>query len=274
MSSSKARDIQLFCSIILLTVALIGCAKPSTQAIAQSHNFKHQYIKTSKFNLASYQKISPTCRSINVYLEGDGKVLTSRGHVAEDPSPQRATVMQLAALDPSENVVYLARPCQYSPQDLVTVCEKRYWTSARYSKEVVASINQALNQIKLQTGAQQLCLIGFSGGGALAVLVASERTDIACIRTIAGNLDLATMQNYHNASPLSESLDPLQVALQVKHIPQIHFAGAKDKIVPPKVLENFSQVAGLKPEQIHILKGVSHNDGWQEHWPKLLEYIP
>jgi hypothetical protein len=263
-------------AILIVTALLLsGCNSISTHAIANKNQFKHQYIKTAKFNLTSYQKISSKPQAtVNVYIEGDGRVLTNYGQVANDPSPKQATVMQLAALDPSPNVVYLARPCQYSPLDLEIICEPKYWTSARYSKEVVDSINQALNQIKSQSAAQKINLIGFSGGGALAVLVAANRDDIASIRTIAGNLNLKMMQDHHHADPLHDSLDPITVAAQVKNIPQIHFVGTNDKIVPAKVVESFGKRADLKPEQIHVLKGVSHHEGWQERWPELLEYIP
>jgi len=182
--------------------------------------------------------------------------------------------MELATLDPNPNVVYLARPCQYSPQDLKTVCNAKYWSIARYSEDVVNSINQALSQIKQKAHASKLKLIGFSGGATLATLVAARRNDIRSIRTVAGNLDLLAMQNYHKTAPLSESLDPMTIATQINHIPQLHFIGAKDTVVPRIVAENFVQAAGLDPGQIISLPKVDHARGWKAQWPRLVAMQP
>jgi pimeloyl-ACP methyl ester carboxylesterase len=179
--------------------------------------------------------------------------------------------MQLATLDPNSNVVYLARPCQYSPLDLKTVCDSKYWSLARYSQEVVSALDSAISQIKLQYHAKQLNLIGYSGGGALAILIASQRADIASIRTVAGNLDLYSMDKIHDTTPLSESLDPLAVAKQVRHIPQLHFVGGKDHIVPEIVAKNFVKEAGLDANAVVVINKASHNTQWDKHWPQLLQ---
>lgn len=181
--------------------------------------------------------------------------------------------MQLAALDPSANVVYLARPCQFSPEDLKTVCEDKYWSTARYSTTVIRSLNAAISKIKLQAKAPTVNLIGYSGGGALVVLIAAQRQDVASIRTVAGNLDLTTMDKIHNTSPLIESIDPITIARQISHIPQKHFCGAKDKVVPPVVAKNFVQAAGLDQDKVLVIEDASHNKAWDKHWKALLEYV-
>ena len=122
--------------------------------------------------------------------------------------------------------------------------------------------------------APQINLIGFSGGGTLAVLLAAQRADVASIRTVAGNLDLIAMDQFHHTSPLTESLDPMQVATQVNAIPQLHFIGAKDQVVPVHVTQNFAQAAQLKPQQVIVVPNVSHNKGWAQRWLKLLEQVP
>lgn len=237
--------------------------------VNESHN-----IEFKRNNLKDNLALAGIETTLNIYIEGDGRITRNRYQISNDPSPRKPTVMQLAALDPNPNVVYLARPCQYSPHDLQTVCQKKHWTDARYSKEIVQALDQAIDQIKQQAGATQINLIGFSGGGALAVLIAASRDDIASIRTVAGNLDLQAMQAYHNSNPLTESLDPIAVAEQVQHIPQVHFVGNKDNIVPVAVSENFCKCAKLKPNQVQVLKGVSHHDGWAEQWPQLLALEP
>jgi dienelactone hydrolase len=260
--------------LIITTLFLTACSNTATQKVASKNGFKHASLPTGKFNVTTYQKITKPQAAVNIYIEGDGRLLTSTQQYSNDPSPRTATVIKLAALDPNPNVVYLARPCQYAPEDLHTVCERRHWMSARYSTEIVAALNQAINLIKERSAATKINLIGFSGGGALAVLIAAQRNDIASIRTVAGNLDLQTMQDFHGSDPLDESLDPLAVATKVQHIPQIHFIGDKDKTVPTTVAKNFSARAQLNPKQVQVLKGVSHHDGWVQQWPTLLKSVP
>lgn len=257
---------------LLLVIFLTGCAAPPTSQTAAKYGFNKNFIKTNTFTLASYQKILQPGKSVNIYVEGDGNAWASRYKVSDDPSPRTGTTMLLAALDHNPNVVYLARPCQYSPQDLKTICDSKYWSIARYSETVVESISVAIDSIKQQCQAPQINLIGYSGGGALVVLVSARRNDIASIRTVAGNLDLTTMDEIHDTTPLSESLDPISVAQKVKNIPQLHFVGSKDHIVPVEIATNFVKAAGLNLNKVIVLKGANHNNIWHEHWERLLQY--
>lgn len=266
---AKPRNNKLI--IILLVTGITGCAAPPTDKLAVQNKFKKTYVQTTKFNLASYQKILQPGAPVNIYIEGDGSAWVSRYRLATDPSPRYGTTMQLATLDPNPNVVYLARPCQYSPQDLKNVCNSKYWSLARYSSEVVSALDNAISQIKQQCNSKQINLIGYSGGGALAVLIAAQRTDIASIRTVAGNLDLDTMDKIHNTTPLSESLNPLAVACQINHIPQLHFVGGKDHIVPEKVARSFVNTAGLDAATVVVIKKAAHNTQWDKHWSYLLQ---
>lgn len=258
--------------LIIATIFITGCAAPPTAKIAAKHNFNKVFIDAKPFQLGSYQKILQPGGNVNIYVEGDGRAWVSMYRLSDDPSPRSGTTMQLAALDPNPNVVYLARPCQYSPKDLKTVCDSKYWSLARYSEVVVTAIDAAITTIKDQCQASQVNLIGYSGGGALVVLVANRRNDVASIRTVAGNLDLVAMEQIHNTTPLSESLDPMGVAQAVKHIPQLHFVGGRDHIVPIEVARNFAHAAGLDDGAVVVVKDATHNKHWQKHWPGLLLY--
>lgn len=275
MPRSSNRDVIIKTLLLSgMMLILLGCAAPPTAFLAQQNNFKLAYIQTAKFNLASYQKYSHPNNDVNIYIEGDGNAWRSRQRLSVDPSPRFGTTMQLATLDPAANVVYLARPCQYSPQDLRTVCDSKYWSIARYSQEVVDAMDNAITHIKQKYNAKQINLIGYSGGGTLAILIAAQRNDIATLRTVAGNLDLKTMDQIHHTTPLFESLDPIEVAKQVNHIPQLHFVGGKDYIVPPVVAKNFVTAAGLPKNSIIVIKKAAHNTCWEKQWPQLLQITP
>lgn len=260
--------------ICLIITALAGCAQTPTAKVAKQNGFIPKSIPSQQFHLTSFQKITRPGKDVNIYIEGDGRAWIAKTIQPRDPSPRTRTVMRLASLDPSPNVVYLARPCQFAAEDLKTVCQPKFWSLARYSKTIVQAINSAVTQIKRDTKATKIHLIGYSGGGTLATLVAAMRNDIASIRTIAGNLDLRTMDAYHNTTPLSESLDPMAIATLIRHIPQIHFAGAKDDVVPPMVAQNFVRAAKLNPNRVVIVPDAGHATNWHKHWPQLLERIP
>ncbi|MBF0505186.1 MAG: hypothetical protein HQL14_08850 [Candidatus Omnitrophica bacterium] len=66
-------------------------------------------------------------------------------------------------------------------------------------------------------------------------------------------------------------MNPLAVAKKVAHIPQRHFVGSKDKIVPFAIAESFVKVEGDKDDDcISLVDGVSHHDGWAKRWRELL----
>ena len=97
-----------------------------------------------------------------------------------------------AVAGPAPNVAYLARPCQFMPMDRNPQCAVPYWTGKRYTPEVIASMNDAVDRLVARVPGQPVNLIGYSGGGAVAVLIAARRHDVATLRTVAGNLDANT----------------------------------------------------------------------------------
>jgi dienelactone hydrolase len=182
-------------------------------------------------------------------------------------------VLQLAALDPSANIAYLARPCQYVLKEAHDRnCESRYWSKERFGQVVVSALDEAVTYLKNKAGASRVNLIGYSGGGGLAVLVAAGRDDIASLRTIGGNLDHREFTRHNKVTPLIGSLNPVDVAAGVGMIPQIHFSGNRDRTVPKSVAEKF--MARLPDKHCAVLvpvRGASHNKGWQKVWPDLLD---
>ena len=178
--------------------------------------------------------------------------------------------LKLAAVDTADNIAYIARPGQY-PVSGTPDCDSKYWSERRFAPEVIESVNKAVDIVKQKSGAKYLELVGYSGGGAIAVLVAAKRRDVTALRTVAGNLDTAAWCAYHQVSPLDGSLNPVDIAGEVAHIPQRHFVGSIDKVVPLDIAESFVKMEGDKDdERISIVDGVSHNNGWDKRWRELL----
>ena len=118
-------------------------------------------------------------------------------------------------------------------------------------------------------------LIGFSGGGAIVSLLASRRNDILSLRTLSGNLDHVTLNAEKRVSQLTGSLNPIDFAESLKSIPQIHFSGERDKVVPSWVARSFVRRFDGDPcIRSKIVRGVSHLEGWSKIWGKLSVISP
>lgn len=258
--------------------ALAGCATLDRDAnadgIAAPAGLKRMLIKTDPFTLTTFVRIRDPGQPVTLYIEGDGMAWLSRTEVSQDPTPREALGLQLAALDPSLNVVYLARPCQFTARAKNPTCGIPYWTSKRFAPEVIAAMSQAVDQVAAQVPGQKVNLVGYSGGGAVAVLVAADRKDVGSIRTVAGNLDHAEVNRLAKVSPLSGSLNAIDAARDVAAIPQIHFNGAADAVVPPVIAERFRQAAASSCVAVRTISGASHEDGWKQRWTSLLKETP
>ena len=214
--------------------------------------------------------LSSETKTLTVYIEGDGHAWKNKWTPSTDPTPWNPISLRLAVQDPQPKVIYLARPCQFnSPLDKKN-CHSKYWTNHRYSKEVVSSFNDALNQAKTLSNTEQLELIGYSGGGVLAALLSAQRKDVKKFITIAANLDLTAWVKKHGISNLSGSLNPIDYASQLKSIPQIHFIGKEDKIVPPGILQSYLYKLGnTNSVQSIIMPNYNHECCWIESWKQL-----
>jgi hypothetical protein len=268
--------------LLLVTASILGCATMplfmdrSSRAddIARKAGFTKEYVKAGDFTLMTYQRFNRHSDSINIYIEGDGRAWETKHRLSDDPTPSNPVALKLAAVDTADNIAYIARPGQYSLSGFPG-CDSKYWSSRRFAPEVVGAFSIAIDALKEKSDTKYVQLIGYSGGGAIAVLVAARRSDIAALRSVAGNLNTHAWCAYHHVSQLDGSMDPINVARQVARIPQRHFVGPRDKIVPCAIAESFVKMEGDKDdERISIVDGVSHNDGWQKRWKGLLSIPP
>lgn len=259
-------------SPILILLFLGGCTVVPTPlerqktltALSSEQNLTIQPIYTERFDLTSI--VSGQCedKSMRVYIEGDGFAWATRSRLSDNPTPINPLSAKLMAIDNSKCKAYLARPCQYEQSK---ECNQRYWSSARFSPEVIESYNEALDQLKKQYKIASFTLIGYSGGGAVAALEATQREDVKQLITIAGNLDSDAWTSLQGLEPLSGSLNPADASKRLQNIPQIHFTGSKDTVIPKEIFESyknhFSDSARIK----HIeCNECTHNNGWDRYW--------
>ncbi|NVZ20771.1 alpha/beta hydrolase [Pseudomonas costantinii] len=262
----------LFTCLCALLGILTGCADPNRHAetLAHTGNLQRDRVDTDSFVLTSFYRITRPDLPLSVYIEGDGMAWRSRTAPSENPTPHQAEGLALAAADPAANVVYLARPCQFTPLTLNPRCDKAYWTSKRFAEDVVIAMDQAVTHYASQVPGQRIHLVGYSGGGALAVLIAARRHDVASLRTVAGNLDHVEVNRLHHVSAMPESLNAIDVARQVASIPQLHFSGGDDRVVPPVISQRFVSATTSPCAHSQIVPGMSHEGDWARRWPQLL----
>lgn len=247
----------MFRLILLFFIFLAGCSNVTIPS-----DFVYKKINTDIFTLASWQKISNNDEIIKIYIEGDGASFDAYGRATKDPTPKGRMIRELAFGDMSSNVVYLARPCQYIMND---ICSVRHWTTARFSHEVIISVYQAIKQIAEN---REVILVGFSGGAQVAGLVASTKKDLKIkkIITVAGNLDHLAWIQYHNLPSLSESMNLADYKNEYFKIPQKHFVGNKDSVIPPKLNFDF---LGENNIDIEVVDEASHSTGWDSIYYKI-----
>jgi pimeloyl-ACP methyl ester carboxylesterase len=205
-----------------------------------------------------------------IYIEGDGAAWPSPYRPPGDPTPETPHALLLAGRDMAASVAYLARPCQYPEDRRAQECDSRHWTTGRYSQEVIAALNAAIDTLKDRSGARHLALVGYSGGGVIATLLAGRRQDVRELITVAAPLALSEWAARMALSPLAGSVDPLAQPPLPETVAVTHFVGEQDDVVPPAVIERFVAARGGR---MVAVRGFSHDCCWLRDWPDLLAWV-
>ena len=268
---------------LLLALLLGGCQARFGRGpeLARAAGWQWQLLPAGGFTLASASSpgsgTSPGPAELaTVFLEGDGFAYVTPNQPAMDPTPTDPTALRLALAHPGPFPrAWLARPCQYTLGENGRGCTEAYWTNRRYAPEVVASLDAALDQLKARLGARRLVLVGYSGGGALAVLLADRRADVAAVATVAANLDLGFWVARDQLAPLDGSLDPAAVAPRLGALPQAHFTGSADRVTGTDVVRAFMRrLPPGTPARLLEQPGFDHDCCWARDWPRLARDLP
>ena len=244
------------------------------QELVLNSKLEGYIIKTNNFSLQSYIHINNSLdKSLNIYIEGDGFSWKNRYTISDNPTPIDPLALKMAIADKNSNVAYIARPCQYVDLSIEPNCQSKFWSHSRFNKTVIDSINEAINRMVNYHKIKSINLYGYSGGGALAVLIASTRDDVKSIVTIAGNLNHQEFTKIHKVTPLYDSLNPIDFIKNIENIPSYHMAGGKDKIIPSYIIKDFVlkiNQASNKCAKFTEIKGATHEFN---KWPEILEEL-
>ena len=254
-------------SIVMVSALLIACQSPreALQQLADEHGRQLEVLPGHAFPLLILApRIAERTTRLRVYLEGDGHAWATATQPSLDPSPHHLLVPRLAVSDPTPNA-YLARPCQFL---MTAACQPALWTHRRFSQEVVTRLSQGLDELKRRYGNCEFELVGYSGGAALALLLAAQRSDVTQVQTLAGNLSPRLWATMKGLSPLNGSLDPLDYRDRLVLIPQRHLIGEEDQIIPAGLAASYQQALGSPLSQSVHVAGASHDRGWEAAWSR------
>jgi pimeloyl-ACP methyl ester carboxylesterase len=203
---------------------------------------------------------------LHVYLGGDGSPRRAARWSPPDPTPAEALALQLMVQDERPSL-YLGRPCYHA----VSPCNPWYWTIGRYSKAVVDAMAEGLRVLMWERDNPELVLIGFSGGGALAMLLAERFREVRAVISVAGNLDVSAWTEHHDFARLTDSLDPALRPPLRDEVLQLHLRGARDRAVPPALTE--AAIARQPRAKSRVYADFDHHCCWEEAWPEVLAEV-
>ena len=103
--------------IICIFILITSCSSLEQRSklaftIANKAGFSSVLYQHSGYSIQSFAKKTTTNSSvISIYIEGDGRSWIDRNTISSNPTPTTPLALELAALDQSPKVIYLARPC-------------------------------------------------------------------------------------------------------------------------------------------------------------------
>jgi len=272
-------------SLATIAIATTACSAPLTlrenvaDRIASPAWMVERPIDTGAFVLTAYERMHEKGDTVTIYIEGDGTADRINAGETMDPTPINPVALHLAAMDKSENVAYLSRPCQYEHAthydhkiEHKESCSKEYWGDKRFAAEIITNYNAAIDAISRQYSTDGVHLVGYDGGGAIAAILAAKRDDVLSLRTVAGNLDHDAQSVYLGLPPMAGSLNAIDFAEDLKDVPQHHFIGGQDESIKPAVLHSYLSAIGPSPcVKYTMIQEAEHARGWVEKWPELLK---
>jgi len=231
-------------SLLLLTACVIVPPKPE--------GFIAKEIRTSNnLSISVWEKENILLdQTLRLYIEGDG-----------DPNPSHLVALDFAERDTNPNVIYIARPCQWSNEPL---CKQKpnIYGQDRFHTEIMSEMTELITYLMKKYHATDVELIGYDGGAVVALNVATKVPTKRVI-TIAGIVGLSSYNAYHNLPDTEDAEDPEKNHFELAKIPQIHYVGARDEITPRQLAEYFvKKLDQPKSAVVKVVPDVNHVN-WQ-----------
>ena len=217
----------------------------------QSDLFQAKQIETKNLSIAIWEKNNiQTGQPLRIYFEGDG-----------DPNPRYNVAFELAEADQYNNIIYIARPCQWV-NDKICTQKPTLYKESRFHPEIMQEMQELVSYLMSKYKAPTLELIGYDGGAVIALNLATKLPTERII-TVAGITDINAynLQNDLPQQKESEIENPAANLAAISTIPQIHYVGQNDNITPRKLVERFvARMQNPRSAVVKVVPDTGHTD--------------
>jgi hypothetical protein len=214
----------------LALTSLTGCylhtatmRQETADNLASANHFQEKNIEVNGTVVTIYENSYKPGQPARIFIAGEGPT----GFWSYSDTPVNHTALHIATRDTATNRIFMGRPCQYNFAKLSTPsngCKDDLSGDNRYSPEVIAAMSGALDVIKKRYGLTGFELVGYQGGGVIALALALDRNDVINVRTIDTPLDTYYVSSLMPENEnLSGSVNPVGFASRISQVPQIHF---------------------------------------------------
>ena len=230
---------------LLLALLLSGCAwmRPDPNGFIDK-KIETEYLTFSVWEKEGIENGKP----LRIYLEGDG-----------NPNPKDKIALYYAEQDPTKNVIYLARPCQWS-EDKICKTKPEIYKEQRFHPEIMREIEEVVLYLKSKYKAPEVELIGYDGGATVALNLASQM-NVKRVITIAGILDTNAYTRYNDLQDMPDAQNPADKLSVLAEVEQIHYVGSQDEMTPRRAAERFvAKMQSPKSASVRSVNGIGHSD--------------
>jgi len=239
MNTKPVVDCIKLAVIFSVCIAYQGCAN-SIETEASDIGMVALTLKGAPFKHRVYSLPAESESSTPVVfllVDGDGRAFINPTTVAADPTPEFSSLLALSPdLAELGDVFYLGRPCYHRMND--PQCNPILWTLARYSQTIIDSSVSAARQL-IQKG-DRVILLGYSGGGVIAMLMARLlHPQVAGVVTFGSPLDTDAWTSFHGYTRLALSENPASDPDSFSNFCQAHLFGNRDQIVPEELFTSW-----------------------------------
>jgi len=259
-------------SLLVVSLAWLvgGCAGSQArfENLRDSASLRQDVVSAQGFRLLLLERVPLAEQGghVHVYIEGDGRPWIAGGEVvAADPTPRKPLALELLVQD-KEAALYLGRPCYFVGVG-DAVCSPQWWTNQRYSERVVQAMADALaDWLARRPAVTSISLIGYSGGGVLAMLLGERVPQVRRVVAVASPLDHERWTALHGYSPLAGSLNVASLRHWRPDVVRLAVFGAEDRNVPHLAMQH-----ALPPgAEVLVLPGMAHECCGDHAWANVL----